>query len=201
MALPKYPELKSSLEKMVLNYFETQAREELGPFKDVRRFTQHEGRRLVHNTQDDTNKRKETDYKEARVEYALKYEDVIKMKPEDVLKLVAKKAKEFGGQQARINYQVLDETTKETGNVVDAGGKPLSIDLFLDTISKISIAFDKFGNPQMPTMVIHPNQEEKYRKLMEEADNDPVAKQRMKDIIAQKKKEYDAEQASRKLVD
>lgn len=201
MALPKYPELKSSLEKMVLNYFETKAREELGPFKDVRRFTQHEGRKLVHNTQDDTGKRKETNYKEAKVEYAIKNEDLVKMKPEDVLELVTEKAKEFGGQQARINYQVLDETTKETGNVVDGGGKPLTIDLFLDTVSKISIAFDKFGNPQMPTMVIHPSQEEKYRKLIEEADNDPVAKQRMKDIIAKKKKEYDAEQASRKLVD
>lgn len=201
MALPKYPELKSSLEKMVLRYFETKAREELGPFKDVRRFAQHEGRRLVHNTQDNTEKRRETDYKEAKVEYEIKYEDLVKMKPEDVLQLVTDKAQEFGGQQARINYQVLDDTTKETGNVVDAGGKPLTLDLFLDTISKISIGFDKFGNPQMPTLVIHPSQEEKYRKLMEEADNDETAKQRMKDIIAAKKKEYDAEQASRKLVD
>lgn len=201
MALPKYPELKSSLEKMVLNYFQTQAREELGPFKDVRSFTQHEGRVLVHNTQDDTDKRKETGYKEVKVNYALKYEDVIKMKPEDVFKLVAEKAKDFGGQQARINYQVLDETTKEAGNVVDAGGKPLSIDLFLDTISKISIGFDKFGNPQMPTMVIPESQSDKYRKLIEEAENDETAKQRMEAIMAEKKKEYDAEQARRKLVD
>jgi hypothetical protein len=201
MALPKYPELKSSLEKMVLNYFETKAREELGPFRDVRRFTQHEGRKLIHNTQDDTGKRKETAFKEAKVEYAFKYEDVINMKPEDVLELITVKAKEFGGQQLRINYQVLDETTKEAGNVVDAGGKPLTIDLFLDTISKISIDFDKFGNPQMPTMVIPESQSDKYRKLIEEAENDETAKQRMEAILAQKKKEYDAEQASRKLVD
>lgn len=201
MAIPKYPELKSSLEKMILDYFETEAREELGPFKDVRRFTQHEGRRLVHNTQDDTDKRKKTSYKKAKIKYAIKHEDLVKMKPEDVLELVAEKARKFGGQQARINYQVLNETTKETGNVVDGGGNPLTIDLFLDTISKISISFDKFGNPQMPTMVIHPSQKEKYCKLIEEVDNDEMAKQRMKDIIAQKKEEYDAEQARRKLVD
>lgn len=67
MALPKYPELKTSLEKMVLRYFETKAREELGPFKDVRRFAQHEGRQLVHNTQDNTEKHRETDYKEAKM--------------------------------------------------------------------------------------------------------------------------------------
>jgi len=186
---------------MILKYFEDQAREELGPFKDVRRFQQHEGRMLVHNTQDDTDRRKETTFKEAKVDYAIKYEDLVKMKPENVLALVKEKAAEFGGQQARINYQVLHETTEETGNVVDANGQPMSIDLFLDTVSKISISFDKFGNPQMPTMVIHPSQSEIYRKLIEDAEHDEGAKKRMEAIIAEKKKEYYAEQASRKLVD
>lgn len=201
MALPKYPELKNSLEKMLFKYFERQAREELGPFKDVRRFTQHEGRVLIHNTLDDTDKHKETGYEEAKVEYAITYKEIAGMNAGDVFKLVVAKAKEFGGEQARLNYKVLDETTKEVGNVVDGGGKPLTVDLFLDTISKIGIGFDKFGNPQMPTLVIPESMEDKYRKLMEEADKDEVAKQRMKDIIAEKKKEYDAEQARRKLVD
>lgn len=201
MALPKYPELKFSLEKMMLKYFENKARQELEPFGDVRKFRVHEGKSFVHNTLDDTEKRKESEFKQASVEYKIKHEDIPNMRPDDVLKILDEQAKDFGGQQAKIGYQVLEETTKESGNVVDAGGKPLTYELFLDTISKISISFDKFGKPQMPTLVIHPNQEEKYKKMFEDADNDDEAKEKLRKILEAKKKEYNAEQARRKLVD
>lgn len=201
MAFPKYPELKSSLEKFLLDRFEATAREELGPFRDVRRFTQHEGKKLIHNTQDDTEKQRETGFASATADYQIKFKDVPEMAPQDVLKIIDDQAKEFGGQQARINYQVLDQTTRDTGNVVDGTGQPLTVDLILDTISKISISFDKFGNPQMPTMVIPSSQADKYRQLIEDAENDEDAKKRMEAIIEQKRKEFNAEQASRKLVD
>lgn len=201
MALPKYPEIKSDVEKMLWKFFEQKAREELGPFRDVRRFTQHEGGKLVHNTLDDTAQRRDMLYQEGSVEFPIARDELAKMKLEDILTLLQEKAKEFGGQQARSSFQVLERITEETGNIVDVGGEPLTIDVFLDTISKISVAFDKFGNPQMPTIVIHPSMEEKYRKLLEEAENDEDAKRRLNEIIAQKKREYDAEQARRKLVD
>lgn len=85
--------------------------------------------------------------------------------------------------------------------MVDGGVKPLAIDLFLETVGKISIGFDKFDNPQMPTMVKPKSQSDKYRKIKEEAENDATAKQRMEAIIVGKKEEFDAEQARRKLVD
>lgn len=201
MAFPLYPELKSEVEKMLLNFFEQKAREELGPFRDVRRFSVHEGRKLVHNTLDNQEYRRDMAYEVGSVEFAISHEEMAAMVVDDVRALLEEKAKEFGAQQAQHGYRVLDQVTAETGNVIDAGGKPLTVDLFLETIRKISIAFDKFGNPQMPTIVIHPSMAEKYRTLLEEANNDEETKRRLNEILTQKKGEYDAEQARRKLVD
>lgn len=201
MALPRYPELKKSIEDMLSKYFEEKAKEELGPFKDVRRFIQHEGRVLKHNTLDNDTELKELNYQVAKTEYVIKYDEIAKYTPEKVIELLDKQAKEFGGQQAKYQYQVLNDVTHETGNVVDAHNQPLSIELFLETISKIGISFDKSGNPEMPTVVIHPSQTDKWRQLIQEAENDPTVKQRMEEIIQQKREEFDAEQARRKLVD
>ncbi|MEV0772749.1 hypothetical protein [Nocardia salmonicida] len=201
MALPMYPELKIQVEKMLLKYFEQKASEELGPFKDVRRFTQHEGGKLVHNTLDNTREHRDMTFMEGSVGFSTTREEMAEMTLEDVLKLLGGKAKEFGSQQAQQSFQALHKVTEETGNVVDAGGEPLTIDVFLESISKISVAFDKFGNPQLPTVVIHPSMAEKYRMLMEAAENDEDARKRLNDILAEKKEEYDAEQARRKLVD
>ncbi|MEV6138999.1 hypothetical protein AB0L63_23625 [Nocardia sp. NPDC051990] len=201
MAFPLYPELKSKVEKMLLKFFEQKAREELGPLRDVRRFSVHEGRKLVHNTLDNQEDRGHMAYEVGSVEFAISHEEMAEMTVDDVRALLEEKAKEFGAQQAQQSYMALDRVTTETGNVIDAGGKPLTVDLFLETISKISLTFDKFGNPQMPTIVIHPSMAEKYRALIEEANNDEDIERRLNEILAQKKGEYDAEQARRKLVD
>ncbi len=201
MALPKYPKLKTKIAKLLMDYFEGEAQKELGPFEGVRRLIQHEGKTLVHNTIDDNTKRKELKYVEASTEYLVKYADVPDMDAGDVMKMLQEKAKDFGGQQARYHYKVLDETTKEVGNVVTGKNEPFNIDMFLEVMEKIQIEFDEFGQPNMPTMVVAPANAERAKTVLEQADSDPETKERWRQMMAKKKEEYDAEQARRKLVD
>lgn len=186
---------------MLMNYFETEARKELGPLQDVRRFTQHEGKTMVHNTMDNSHKNKELKYVEFKTEYKVAYADVPKMGAGGVLKLLQEQAKEFGAQQAKHQYKVISQTTEEVGNVVNNGGKPFSIDSFFEVMEKIQIEFDEFGNPNMPTMVVSPEGAERAKEVIQEAENNPEVKKRMEELLAKKKEEYDAEQARRKLVD
>ena len=123
------------------------------------------------------------------------------MKPDDVLNILKEKAKDFGGQQAKYHYGVLTKTTEETGNVVKGNGEPFNMDMFFEVMDKIQIDFDEYGNPNMPTMVVAPDGYERARAVMQEAEQNPDVKKRMDELIAKKKKEYDAEQAGRKLVD
>jgi hypothetical protein len=201
MALPRYPHLKKKLAKMLMDYFEAEARKELGPLQDVRRFTQHEGKILTHNTMDSSHKNKELKYVEFKSEYKVAYADVPTMGAEGVLKLLQEQAKEFGAQQAKHQYKVISQTSQEVGNVVNNGGNPFSIDSFFEVMEKIQIEFDEFGKPNMPTMVVSPEGAERAKEVIKQAENDPEVKKRMDELLAKKKKAYDAEQARRKLVD
>lgn len=200
MALPRYPQLKKKLAKMLMDFFESEAQKELGPLQGVRRFTQHEGKTLVHNTMDNSHKNKELKYVEAKTEYKIAYADVPTMGAEGVMKLLQEQAKEFGAQQAKHHYKVISQTTEEVGNVVNNGGKPFSLDSFFEVMEKIQIEFDEFGKPNMPTMVVAPDGFERAKAVMQQAESDPEAKKRLNELLAKKKKEYDAEQARRKLV-
>lgn len=84
----------------------------------------------------------------------------------------------------------------EAGQTIDAGGKPLSIDLILDMLEKMRIDFDESGAPQMPTMVVHPSAAEKLAQLPPQT---PAQLERHKKIMESKKREFDASRRVRKL--
>lgn len=201
MALPKYKEVKAIIEKSVSKRFHDVSRLEMRPFNESPNLIQHEGKTLIHNTLDNQVSQKTMSYQKAEVKYQLEHSKIPDMTPEEVFDIVDKKAKEMGAQMAKHHFEVLNKTIEETGNSVDAKGQKLSPDLFLETISKISISFDKDGNPKLPTIVISPKTADQWKRVMAEAEADPEHKKKFDAIIAQKKKEFDAEQARRKLAD
>ena len=201
MALPKYKEIKAIIEKSVSKRFRDVSRQEMRPFNESPNFIQHEGKTLIHNTLDDQASQQTMSYQMAKVEYRFEHAKIPEMTPEEVFEIVDQKAKDMGAQMAKYHFEVLNKVIKKTGNSVDAKGQKLSPDLFLETISKISIAFDKDGKPKLPTIVISPKTADQWKRVMAEAEADPNHKAKFDTIIEQKKKEFDAEQARRKLVD
>lgn len=201
MALPKYKEAKAIIEKIVSRRIHDVSRLEMRPFNESPSFIQHEGKTLIHNTLDNQESKKVMNYKMAEAKHLIEHSKIPDMKPEEVFAIVDEMAKEIGSQMAKYQFEVLNKTIEETGNSVDAKGQKLSPELFLETISKMSISFDKDGNPKLPTIVISPKTADQWKRVMSEAEADPEHKKKFDAIIAQKKKDFDAEQASRKLVD
>ena len=201
MALPKYKEVKGIVEKTISNRFQAVVKNQLAPFDDSPNIIQHEGKKLVHNTADDQNSLKDIDYKKAMVEHKIHITELADLTLEDIISEIDEKAKDLGAQIARHHLKVIGEAAEEVGNVVNASNKKLSPDLFLETLSKMSISFDQDGNPNLPTMIISQKMSEEWRRVAAEADADPEHKAKFDALIKQKKEEYDAEQASRQLVD
>jgi hypothetical protein len=111
-----------------------------------------------------------------------------------------KMGREMGKKQVRATYEELNKVTQETGNVVNAEGT-LTPDVFFVAIEKIWIEFDSDGKPRLPTMVIHPQQAEDWKRLNELMDADPANTRRMEKLMSRKKEEWRERESSRKLVD
>lgn len=201
MALPRYRQLKVKLSKLFVDIFTNAAKSELGPFQEARKFRQHEGKVLRHNTLDNNEKQRQINYQVFTTEYKVEYAKVPSTKPEEIIALMQQKGKEFGTAQAKHGYSVMTQVTEEMGNVVNNKNQPFTIDSYLEVMDKIQIDFDNEGKPVWPTMVVAPGNFEKAKSVIREMETNPKARERMEKILVKKKETYDADQARRKLVD
>ena len=90
-------------------------------------------------------------------------------------------------------YRGLDEITNATGMKVDAKGKPLSADIYLDMLEKMSMSFTENGDPILPTLIV--GEEFDVSKL--DANEDQL--RRFEAIITAKKAELNAQKRTRRL--
>ena len=201
MALPKNKETKAIIEKCLFQRFNSIMRHETRPFNESPRIIQHEGKVLIHNTLDDQDSQKTMEYRKAEFTHKTDLQQLISMTLEDVIKVLDEEAKNIGSQMVKHYFQVLSTAAEEVGNVVDAKDQKPTPELFLDAMRKISIPFDKDGNPKFSTTIISEGMPDIWRKIIEEVEVNPRYKKELDKIIEQKRKEYNAEQAGRKLVD
>jgi hypothetical protein len=199
MALPQYRQLKAQLERWFLDLLRHSARQQLGPFAESPRLIQHEGDRHSYNTVNGDERT--ADYQELAVEVRFAKSDILRMTLEDVLKFLTENGRELGAKEAEFHFGRLNAIMKEAGNVVDGQGRPITFDLYLEMLEKLHIAFDDFGNPRIPTIVVAPHLTQRVEEMLQEAAADEGARVRFETVMEQKRKEWDEEQNRRKLVD
>ncbi len=95
------------------------------------------------------------------------------------------------------------EATERVGNKVDAGGQPFSAELYFQMLETVQIDFDELGRPDISgtRMVMHPDQAERVRALMEQWEKDESFQKRYRDIMLKKREEWRDRESNRKLVD
>jgi predicted transcriptional regulator len=93
-------------------------------------------------------------------------------------------------------YSYLDRMCAAAGTSIDAKGQPVSHDLILRMLDSIEIDFDQNGEPEMPTLVMHPTMAEQIRRLPPPTEAQLRA---FTDLIDRKRQEYGARQRSRRL--
>jgi hypothetical protein len=195
MALPLYPQVKRDLEDFLLDLAKNSARQQLGPFMESPRHTQHEGSRHTFNTVDGVED--ETEYHEFKAEQLLSSSEIANLDFGDALKLVIEKGRELGQEEARYHFRKIDEIVTQIGNTVSG---PLTVETFFASLEKMFFTFDMQGNPRLPTIVVPPGLESKLQQLHRDLDTDE-SKTRFARLIELKREQWNEEQNRRKLVD
>jgi hypothetical protein len=199
MTLPLYPKFKKDLESWLMTIMKGAVREALGPIGEAPRFTQHEGDTHSYMTVDGD--QRTTDYQNIGVEIEIDRSNIPNMSFEDILRLTVSKGRELGAQQAEYHYGVINNVIEESGNVVHAGGEPLTIDHLLGVIEQMQISFDPDGNPRIPSIIANPETGSRVKQILAEAEQDAEARARLQQIIENKRREWDEAESRRKLVD
>jgi len=197
--LPLYPRLKAEIERFLLDMAQQAAQGQLGLFADMPPARQHEGDRLEYMTIDGDEKK--VSYQRTVVGYDIRPADIPTMTLQDAVNVVVGKGRELGVQQAQLYFESLNRSIEEVGNSVDAEGQPFSVDLFLQLLDTVQIAFDEQDNPLFPTLHMGPDLEVRAGQVLEEVSRDPSAQARLNEIVEKKREEWNAEQDRRKLVD
>lgn len=82
----------------------------------------------------------------------------------------------------KLMFSSVSDICDETGNSIDLGGNPLTVDGVCQLFEMIEIPFDKNGQPEMPTIIVPPDQKDQVREFLD----DPVVQSRIEKIIRDK---------------
>jgi hypothetical protein len=200
--LPDYPEAKKHLQKEFIKALRKESEKDpIINMIHVRR--SYEGNAFEFETEDGFSQ--SGSYKLLASKFEISKDEVIEKGPDAYFLRIPQIAKEWIDKQSRLLFQKMEEVTAATGNIVDAKSKPISPELILAALDKIAINFDEFGNPIVPSIVLHPSKLEAMKKEFGRFQSDPILlvkyKFAYKLIMDKKRQEWYDRESNRKLVD
>ncbi len=160
---------------------------------------QREGRSS--SFQDEQGNIQQINYQKKSVTIQRKLEEARGTTIEDFIEAAKELGIGLGKETMRSLYETLEKVTKETGNIVDLGGRPLTHDLFLDLLEKIQFDFASDGTPIWPSLNLGSEAHARFQRVWPEWSKDPEFHARLKRIIDRKREEFYERETCRRLVD
>lgn len=197
--LPDFPALKQWIKERL--HDQLRVLSENDPFMSSLRVERYlEGSRLKCHTADGY--QDEAPYTTLSSGFEFKRADILeKGGPAVFLEATQRIAEEIKKQKSEMVFKKLNEITEATGNVVKGNGGPPTPELLLQVLEKMDIDFDEEGNPHMPSLVVSPDMHNAIQAKLPEWDKDESIKERQKELIEKKRKEWHDREGNRKLVD
>lgn len=198
--LPDFPSIKSDLDNLATQRLRERVKQGDPVISMIGRTLQHEGRKHSYTTEE--GKAREVDYQKSEAAFSISRSEMKSLTLKDIIDKLDQAAEEMTGQVARVMFAAFEESTKEAGTRVDAGGQPLTPPLLLEALEKMRIDFDEeTGQPHLPTIVVHPQAFAKIREKLPEWEKDEEYKRRYQEIMKRKYDEWYARESNRKLAD
>jgi hypothetical protein len=100
-----------------------------------------------------------------------------------------------GGAIVKGMVEHLSQITDRTGNAVDAGGRPVSHELFFEMLEGMEISFDEHGEAEFQILT----SPEMGAKLAALPPLTPEQQARLDEIMARKREEFEARKKTRRM--
>jgi hypothetical protein len=196
--LPDLPELKREIQAVLSRYLHNAVSKRLGVFSEVPRHTVHEGESMRISRADGSVR--DSGMKPASAEMTMNYAEIPNLTAQDRRKQLDDLADQMARQMSEHLFGSLNEDIEKAGQVVSAGGRPLTADVFFEVLEKLEVDFDEAGNPKGLQLVVGPDLMPRIRELAEQERRDPAIRRRHDEIMQKKWLEWRDREAARKLV-
>lgn len=197
--LPDFPVQKAKLSEFWNEYLRKKHYEYLGYFANIPSHRHYEGNRWHLEREDGTVSNSE--YGLIEDEFSVHIDEVPSLTPEKIAQKLDKVAEEMARQMVRHIVEDISQAAEKVGNTVDAGGRRLTKETFLEALYKMLLSFDKQGNLKPPAILIHPKLWESIKNDVTTWEEDPEFVARHEEIIVRKREIWHDRESRRKLVD
>lgn len=202
--LPDFPKSRKELSERLLLHLRERVQSKSVFAALGRQFTQHEGRLFSYEQVLDEEKRiVKQGFEQMRAPVVFGFEEIPNLVGEALFHKLDAVADEIAKQMSQLGYRRLDEAAEVAGTALDAGGQPMTQDLFLKSQEVREMDFDSRTGKPDPNGVylVHPSMAMHLERLWAEWETDEEFMRRLAEIRARKYEEWRDRESRRKLVD
>lgn len=196
--LPDFTRVKTDLAEMLEALMRQLVRRHLGPLGRIPRVTLFEGGSQVLSRP--SGEEEPTAFREIQVRFMVTDDEAPTMTFTSLVEKMNAAAEEIAKKMAADLYGTIHRAVEQVGNVVDAQGERFSARLILETLSRMQIDFGPNRAPRMPELHVHPDLSEAVDRAQRELSENPRLKRQFKQMLDEKREEWRAREASRRLV-
>ena len=196
--LPDYPLLKKEIREVLDVFLRKKVEQYSTAIQQIPKTKVFEGKGTVIKRR--TGEEDPTNFMSSESGFELKYDEIPKMNINDILTKLDQAALDMAGKMESTFFKSISEQLDKAGRTFGQKGEPLTGKTILNALRNIFISFDKNGKPSLPSIFHGPKLEKSMKKAIEEINENTELKKEENEIWLQKKEEWRAEEASRKLV-
>ena len=196
--LPDYPQIKAELKTATEEFMQFRFRQYLGPLADIPEVRVFEGNSKKHFGR--TGGSHESPMIDITAKMNIHKDDLPNRSLWQHLGDLDSLAKDMAYKMSTRVYQGISKAVDDAGNVVSTQGIGFRPDALLEAMAKVAVEFEQDGTPRMPSFHVGEQNAEALRNALQEIDRDPEMLRRHSDIMKQKREEWRAREASRRLV-
>jgi len=195
--LPDYPKAKKIMYEKLMERVEKRSKHQTGLLKKLSIKPVMEGHRFRIERPDGSIDDQEYQRFEANVEIGKN--EIKRISMDAIIKKFDDAADELARSQSSHLFNELDRITNEVGNIIEGKGEPFSMEKFFQVLEKTQIDFGPNGNPTF-SIVAGPELSARIKKVLSEALKNPEYRNRHREIMERKRREWRDRESLRKLV-
>jgi len=193
--LPDFPSVRRQVSDILEKWFYKRVSQRTGVLQEMRARPLHEGHKLEFHRLDGSVDHVPMKRVGSRLE--LKLDDFRDRGFQAVLEALDKTAAHLAEKQSEFFFKRLEEVCDESGQTLDAQGRPPSFDLLIELLNTVDIDFDDRGRPLLPTLISSPAVRESFNQV----DITEEQRKRLEQVIEEKRAAWRDRESNRRLVD